>query len=59
MSAINTAISPTTYSPALERTVRCSIVAVVTLATAMEFLTSYAVGVALPDIQCTGRSTVE
>lgn len=51
MSAINPTISPTTYSAALDRTVKFSIVAVVTLATSMEFLTSYAVGVALPDIQ--------
>ncbi len=40
-----------TYSPALDRTVRNFIVVVVTLVTSMEFLTSYAVGVALPDIQ--------
>jgi DHA2 family multidrug resistance protein len=40
-----------TYSPALDRTVRMMIVLVVTLVTSMEFLTSYAVGVALPDIQ--------
>jgi DHA2 family multidrug resistance protein len=39
------------YSPDLHRTVKAMIVAVVTLATCMEFLTSYAVGVALPDIQ--------
>jgi DHA2 family multidrug resistance protein len=42
---------PLTYSPALDRTVRMMIVLVVTLVTSMEFLTSYAVGVALPDIQ--------
>src|SRR5580765_8558905 len=40
-----------TYSPALDRTVKLFIVVVVTLATSMEFLTSYAVNVALPDIQ--------
>src|SRR5882724_3431499 len=40
-----------TYSPTLDRTVRMVIVLVVTLVTCMEFLTSYAVGVALPDIQ--------
>ncbi|MDB5331466.1 MAG: emrB [Phycisphaerales bacterium] len=40
-----------TYSPALDRTVKLLIVLVVTLVTSMEFLTSYAVGVALPDIQ--------
>src|SRR5882724_6771697 len=40
-----------TYSPTLDRTVRMVIVLVVTLVTSMEFLTSYAVGVALPDIQ--------
>jgi DHA2 family multidrug resistance protein len=51
MSAINPTISPTTYSPALDRTVGFSIVVVVTLATSMEFLTNYAVGVAVPDIQ--------
>ena len=39
------------YSPALDRTVKLVIVLVVTLVTSMEFLTSYAVGVALPDIQ--------
>ena len=37
-----------TYSPGLDGTVR---MVVVTLMTSMEFLTSYAVGVALPDIQ--------
>jgi DHA2 family multidrug resistance protein len=40
-----------TYSPSLERTVKRLIVLMVTLVTCMEFLTSYAVGVALPDIQ--------
>jgi DHA2 family multidrug resistance protein len=40
-----------TYSPALSSTVRVLIVAVVTLVTCMEFVTSYAVGVALPDMQ--------
>lgn len=40
-----------TYSPALDRTIKIAILAVVTLATSMEFLTSYAIGVALPDIQ--------
>src|SRR4051812_12096058 len=40
-----------TYSPALDRTVRMMIVLTVTLVTTMEFLTSYAIGVALPDIQ--------
>src|SRR6478672_7441214 len=40
-----------TYSPALDPTVKLMIVVVVTLATSMEFLTSYAVNVALPDIQ--------
>src|ERR1700744_3232733 len=43
--------SPLTYSPALDRAVRMMTVLVVTLVTSMEFLTSYAVGVALPDIQ--------
>src|SRR2546430_17620834 len=40
-----------TYSPALDRTVKLLLVLLVTLVTCMEFLTSYAVGVALPDIQ--------
>jgi DHA2 family multidrug resistance protein len=40
-----------TYSPALDRVVKILIVVVVTLVTSMGFLTSYAVGVALPDIQ--------
>ena len=40
-----------TYSPHLDRAVKALIVLVVTLVTAMEFLTNYAVGVALPDIQ--------
>src|SRR5438034_69734 len=35
----------------LDRSVRLVIVLVVTLVTSMEFLTNYAVGVALPDIQ--------
>src|SRR5436190_15085656 len=43
--------APLTYSPAMDRTVKILIVFVVTLATSMEFLTSYAVNVALPDIQ--------
>ena len=43
--------APLTYSPALDRTVKALIVVVVTLATSMEFLTSYAVNVALPDVQ--------
>lgn len=57
MTAINSQLpslsqqSLLTYSPALDRTVRMMIVLVVTLVTSMEFLTSYAVGVALPDIQ--------
>jgi DHA2 family multidrug resistance protein len=40
-----------TYSPALSPTVRRLTLVVVTLVTCMEFLTSYAIGVALPDIQ--------
>ncbi len=40
-----------TYSPALDRTVKFFIVIVVTLACSMEFLTSYAINIALPDIQ--------
>lgn len=57
MTTINTQLPPLsqqpllTYSPALDRTVRMMTVLVVTLVTSMEFLTSYAVGVALPDIQ--------
>ena len=42
---------PVTYSPALDHMTKWYIVVVVTLVTAMEFLTSYAVAVALPDIQ--------
>src|SRR3954447_14951129 len=43
--------TPLSYSPALDRTVKFFIVMVVTLLASMEFLTSYAVNVALPDIQ--------
>src|SRR5215510_9843450 len=39
------------YSPALPRITKVLVVAVVALVTGMEFLTSYALGVALPDIQ--------
>jgi DHA2 family multidrug resistance protein len=39
------------YSPALDRSIRLGLVLVVTLVASMEFLTNYAVGVALPDIQ--------
>lgn len=51
MTTVNVMRFPSTYSPALDRTVKWAIVLVVTLVTSMEFLTSYAVGVALPDIQ--------
>ncbi len=51
MTAVSSPLFPTTYSPAIDRTVKLAIVLVVTLVTSMEFLTSYAVGVALPDIQ--------
>jgi DHA2 family multidrug resistance protein len=51
MSTISPTISPFTYSPTLDRTVRLAIVIVVTLAASMEFVTNYAIGVALPDIQ--------
>jgi len=51
MTAISSTFPLTTYSPAIDRTVKLAIVLVVTLVTSMEFLTSYAVGVALPDIQ--------
>src|SRR5262249_40335738 len=40
-----------TYSPALSRPVKAIALVVVTLVTCMEFLTSYAMGVALPDMQ--------
>jgi DHA2 family multidrug resistance protein len=40
-----------TYSPNLDRAVKALIVLVVTLVTTMEFLTNYAISVALPDIQ--------
>ena len=42
---------PLTYSPSLDRTVKVLIVIAVTLIACTEYLTSYAVGVALPDIQ--------
>ena len=51
MSATIQANPVLTYSPALDRVVKVLIVAVVSLVTSMEFLTSYAIGVALPDIQ--------
>jgi DHA2 family multidrug resistance protein len=51
MTAPSLPVPQPSYSPALDRTVRIVIVLVVTLVTSMEFLTSYAVGVALPDIQ--------
>ena len=51
MTAASPTFSAATYSPALDRTIKWAIVLVVTLVTSMEFLTSYAVGVALPDIQ--------
>jgi DHA2 family multidrug resistance protein len=48
----STPITPIlTYSPAFDRVVKLMLVVMVSLVTAMEFLTSYAVGVALPDIQ--------
>ena len=43
--------SPLTYSPALDRTLKIAIVVGVTLIASMEYLTSYAIGVALPDVQ--------
>ena len=43
--------APLIYSPSLPKHIRHTIVVVMTLVTAMEFFTSYAVGVALPDIQ--------
>ena len=51
MTDTSVMFAPSSYSPALDRTVKLAIVLVVTLVTSMEFLTSYAVGVALPDIQ--------
>src|SRR4029077_8896874 len=39
------------YYPALSRPVKTITLAVVTLTTCMEFVTSYALGVALPDVQ--------
>jgi DHA2 family multidrug resistance protein len=40
-----------TYSPALGRSVQKLVLAIGTLTTCMEFVTSYALGVALPDVQ--------
>jgi DHA2 family multidrug resistance protein len=40
-----------TYSPSLDLATRRFVVIAVTLAASMEFLTNYAIGVALPDIQ--------
>src|SRR5215510_9411278 len=40
-----------TYSPALDRPVRVVALVIVMLTTCMEFVTSYALGVALPDVQ--------
>jgi MFS transporter, DHA2 family, multidrug resistance protein len=51
MTAQSLAWPEATYSPSLDRSVKVLIVAVVTLVTCMEFLTSYSIGVALPDIQ--------
>jgi DHA2 family multidrug resistance protein len=42
---------PDVYDPTLPRTVKLFLLATVALVTGMEFLTSYAVGVALPDMQ--------
>src|SRR5262245_49043164 len=42
---------PDAYSATLPRTIKLFLLATVTLVTGMEFLTSYAVGVALPDVQ--------
>src|SRR5262245_35544502 len=50
-SLSSSAAPPLTYSPALGSSVRLLLLVVVTLVTAMEFVTSYALGVALPDIQ--------
>ena len=51
MTAASLSLPGPTYSPAMDRTVRLMIVPVVTLIASMEYLTSYGVGVALPDIQ--------
>jgi DHA2 family multidrug resistance protein len=42
---------PTTYSPALDPAIKWFMVVVMTLVTSMEFLTNYAVTIALPDMQ--------
>ena len=46
-----TAAPSLTYSPTLDKTIRLMVLPAVTLITCTEYLTSYAVGVALPDIQ--------
>lgn len=51
MTATSAIFPPSVYSPALDRTLKRAIVLAVTLVTSMEFLTSYAVGVALPDME--------
>jgi DHA2 family multidrug resistance protein len=40
-----------TYSPAIDKAIKISVLIAVTLITCTEYLTSYAIGVALPDIQ--------
>lgn len=42
---------PDTYAPSLPRTIKLFLLVTVALVTGMEFLTSYAVSVALPDMQ--------
>jgi len=53
MTAVDQPVTPAvlTYSPALGRPLRALALAIVTLTTCMEFVTSYALGVALPDVQ--------
>jgi DHA2 family multidrug resistance protein len=46
-----TVVPTITYSPAVNRTIKISVLVAVTLITCTEYLTSYAIGVALPDIQ--------
>jgi DHA2 family multidrug resistance protein len=50
-SQLRLAETPNTYSPDLPRVIKLFVLITVTLVTGMEFLTSYAVGVALPDMQ--------
>jgi MFS transporter, DHA2 family, multidrug resistance protein len=51
MTPATTASPPLTYSSAVDRTIKVSVLIAVTLITCTEYLTSYAISVALPDIQ--------